>query len=287
MPAEAPELDFYATPGPMTDLSVLSDQLDGLAADVGELCAVVQGLIVHPLWGDLYGVTDVAHREEELQLRPAAAILSKALEIDGAPLSVSRPPTSRALGNCRDFSTVTSALLRHQDVPARARCGFATYFEPGKFVDHWVVERWDGQTWVLTDAQLDKLQLEAIKADFDPLDVPRDRFIDAGRAWAMCRSGQADPDTFGILDMWGAWFIRGNVIRDLAALNKVELLPWDAWGAGDIDDPPSDEHVDGVAAVTATGRLEEAQNLYESDPALKVPEVITSYRASGPVRVRL
>ena len=40
-----------------------------------------------------------------------------------------------------------------------------------------------------------------------------------------------------------------------------------------------------LAATTADS--DEARKLYESDPALRVPEVITSYRASGPVQVRL
>jgi hypothetical protein len=29
---------------------------------------------------------------------------------------------------------------------------------------------------------------------------------------------------------WGPAEIRGNAIRDLAALNKAEMLPWDEWG---------------------------------------------------------
>ena len=47
----------------------------------------------------------------------------------------------------------------------------------------------------------------------------------------LCRAGQANPDLFGVFDMHGMWFIRGNVVRDLAALNKVELLPWDCWAS--------------------------------------------------------
>ena len=29
---------------------------------------------------------------------------------------------------------------------------------------------------------------------------------------------------------WGPAEIRGNAIRDLAALRKLEMLPWDEWG---------------------------------------------------------
>jgi hypothetical protein len=28
----------------------------------------------------------------------------------------------------------------------------------------------------------------------------------------------------------GLWFMAGSVVRDLAALNKREMLPWDYWG---------------------------------------------------------
>ena len=38
--------------------------------------------------------------------------------------------------------------------------------------------------------------------------------------------------TFGVhgTENWGAAEIVGNAIRDLAALHKVEMLPWDEWG---------------------------------------------------------
>ena len=47
----------------------------------------------------------------------------------------------------------------------------------------------------------------------------------------LCRDGRADAAAFGILDLHGLWFIAGNVIRDVAALNNHEMLPWDVWGA--------------------------------------------------------
>jgi hypothetical protein len=43
----------------------------------------------------------------------------------------------RLVGNCRDFSTMLCAMLRHQGVPARARCGFGAYFLPNHYEDHW------------------------------------------------------------------------------------------------------------------------------------------------------
>jgi hypothetical protein len=31
--------------------------------------------------------------------------------------------------------------------------------------------------------------------------------------------------------MHGLWFSAGNLVRDIAALNNRETLPWDFWGA--------------------------------------------------------
>jgi hypothetical protein len=64
------------------------------------------------------------------------------------------------------------------------------------------------------------------------LDVPRDRFLVAGDAWLQCRAGQADLSRFGIqfAGLRGLWFVAGSIVRDVAALNGAEMLPWDVWG---------------------------------------------------------
>ncbi len=145
-----------------------------------------------------------------------------------------------------------------------------------------MAEYWDAAKtrWVRVDAQLDRPQRELLRVDFDPLDVPHDRFLIAGDAWARCRSGELDPDTFGIHDMQGSWFIAGNLVRDLAALNKVELLPWDDWG-GMVgpDESLSDEQVawfDELAALTRAPdtSFDELRTRYEGDERLRVPATV-------------
>jgi hypothetical protein len=135
---------------------------------------------------------------------------------------------------CWHFSSLIAAILREQGVPARARCGFGTYFNPGHFEDHWVAEYWNTaeRRWVLVDAQLDDVQRRAFRVDFDPTDVPHDCFILAGDAWQQCRAGRADPDLFGlsVIKEHGLWWIAQSLIRDLASLNRIEMLPWDVWG---------------------------------------------------------
>ncbi len=87
--------------------------------------------------------------------------------------------------------------------------------------------------WVLLDTQFDETWRAQLKIDHDAFDVPRDRFLTASDAWTLCRSGKADPDLFGIFqgNKRGLWFVAAELIRDVAALNKMEVLVWDVWGA--------------------------------------------------------
>ena len=54
-----------------------------------------------------------------------------------------RDADQRVVGTCRHFAVLSCALLRYRGIPARARCGFATYFQKGQGLDHWVTEYWD------------------------------------------------------------------------------------------------------------------------------------------------
>ena len=94
-----------------------------------------------------------------------------------------------------------------------------------------------------------------------------------------CRMGEADPAKFGIFkgDLRGLWFIAGNLIRDVAALNKREMLPWDVWGGMPKPDAviPADQlpFFDRLAELTREPdeNFAEITTLYESDARLRVP----------------
>jgi Transglutaminase-like superfamily len=226
-------LDTYRTPVAMSDAGRQARLFDGLPHDVGGLAQVVQGLMVHEHIAPAYGLTLSPEQHAQAHLRSVEKILETIAAQDGKPLPVARPAGERVVGVCRHFTLLHVAMLRAQGVAARARCGFGAYFVERMLIDHWVTEYWNEaqKRWVLVDAQLDGRQRELFKIGFDPLDVPRDQFLVAGQAWELCRAGKADPDSFAILDMHGLWLIAGNVIRDVAALNNHEMLPWDVWGA--------------------------------------------------------
>ena len=83
---------------------------------------------------------------------------------------------------------------------------------------------------MLVDAQLDARQRALFGIAFDPLDVPRDQFLVAGDCLAAVPRRQGRPDGLRHPRHARLWFIAGNVIRDVAALNNHEMLPWDVLG---------------------------------------------------------
>ncbi len=274
---------YYSEAVALTIAAEFAPEFASLPRDVGELCVIVQGLLLHPHLLNLYGVSASPQRLEDSHIRSVRRMIERLLEIASRPLTSPRDFGERFIGNCRHFSLLLCAMLRHQGIPARARCGFGAYFNASSFEDHWVCEYWNyaEQRWVLVDAQLDAKQREFFDIPFDTLDVPRNQFIVAGQAWRACRRGTADPQRFGIFDMRGFWMIHGNLMRDLAALNRVELLPWDSWGAmegpageGMIDVPGENAALfDEVAALTVAPDVNfgDLRELYESDDRLRVP----------------
>jgi hypothetical protein len=268
----------------MTSAGRYVSLLDTLPRDVSGLAAVAHGLLVHEHLVSAYGVTLSDEDRSSVHIRPVERLLERIVARDDRPLTIPREAQNRVAGNCRHFTVLMAAMLRFQGTPARARCGFGDYFGDGFFEDHWVCEYWHAkrQRWILLDAQIDDLQRDLFQVDFDVADVPRDRFLIAGEAWARCRAGTADPETFGlsITSEAGYWWIAGNLMRDAAALGNIELLPWDSWGAmpapGEKIDNDRRDLFDRLAALTcrADDTYAELQRLCQDDDRLRVPAVV-------------
>lgn len=279
-----PTLPYYAKPGPMTTPGRHAALLHDLPADVAGLAEVLHGLIIHEHLAGLYGVALSDEDRASVHVRRTEDLLGLIHAGDGRSLCVAREPSARLPGNCRHFTVLMVAMLRAQGVPARARCGFGCYFGNGLFEDHWVCEYWNSseQQWKLVDAQIDATQLEIFAVDFDLTNVPRDRFLIAGEAWARCREGAADPSAFGlsVVKESGLWWIAANLMRDAAALGNIELLPWDVWGVmpGPDAEIGTEELVlfDQLAGYTkmADGAFDLLQQLRADDNRLAIPPTV-------------
>ncbi|HEX4787123.1 MAG TPA: transglutaminase-like domain-containing protein [Actinospica sp.] len=298
MPARlAPEAaEFYLTQSPTSDPGPFAELYRELPDSPAELARVVRGLMIHRLEGPLFDHAVAEDRlHDDAETRYTDGILRLIMERNPAPLAEPRAFEDRFVGICRDFALLLCSFLRAKGVPARIRSGFADYFtNDGFHADHVVTEYWDEQRgWLFADAQL----YAGHEVDFDPADVPRDRFLVAGRAWRQIRAGEAEPKSFGLLtpdiEMVGYWFVAGNIRLDLADLNKVETLLWDIWGIGaGADGDMTDEIYDlyDLAAQVADDEVsfEAARALFAENTGLRTPATVLSLAPfNGPREVTL
>ncbi len=281
-------IDFYSRAGSITSPGAYARALEQLPDDIESLVRIVQGLIIHEFVAEpFYGITISADRRQESHIRPVERMLERIFMLDDRPLSVARPPERRLVGVCRHFMVLLLTLLRAKRVPARGRCGFGAYFNPGYFEDHVVCEYWNAAEgrWMLADPQFDEVWCERLRIRHDVLDVPRDQFLVASEAWTRWRTGKADSQKFGIVqgNLRGAWFLAANLIHDTALLNKVEPLRWDAWGAIPRANQPlrqNDlEFFERIASLTREPdqSFESIRALYEQDERVKVPGAVFNF----------
>lgn len=315
-------LKYYSEPGEITCLDKYMDFINWLSDDPYVIYQVVQGLILHDSWVGQYGEEYIKAQEYPQKTAYMADLLDKALELNKSNLSIPRHPRDRVIACCREFATLMCAFLRAKGIPARSRCGFAVYFGWNEICeDHWICEFWDGERWIMADSQIDPLQQSCIRQwalnsvqdnksilqrikQFNPRDLKPDEFITAGRAWKLCREGAANPGNFGIScpirpewgidSLYGLWFVRGQLLRDFAALNKVETVPylvrickgldWKPWRLVNLKDNEltKDDYLllDTIAELTTDidTNDKEIHQKYKGNKELTVPsEIIMRY----------
>jgi hypothetical protein len=284
-------LEYYKIQSSITDPGRYGVLFRNLPFDMPGICQTVRGLVFAIDAEELYGYKIPENRRREVDTRYVEKILARIIELDDRALSEARPPEKRFVGCDRDRAILLCAILRHRGVPARLRDGFATYisdFGSDFIARHIALEYWNiaDQRWCLVDPGQDELLIVQNNIQFKPTDIPRDQFMVAGKVWQMCRAGEAIPDNFGEFpdtNLKGWWFIRNTLIRDLAFLNRMELLLWDGWGDLMGDEPEPTEKqltlLDKIATLTQASNeaFDSLQMIYESETEVKVPPVITCY----------
>jgi hypothetical protein len=258
-------IDFYRRPGRTSDLGRHAELALGFPADAEALGAIVRGLLIHNFDAKIRDLQLPAERMAHMQAVGAEAIVDNVISIAPGPLGIKRPANQRMVGFCYHFALLHCALLRATGTPARARCGFASYFAPRIWMDHWVTETWDGHGWRLTDPQIGRG------------DLTRDDFRDATTAWTQCRSGASVPSVYGNGELWGWDELRGSLVNDVAALSKVEVAGWYWCDRIKVDpvDQPHDEldgSLDILARRAAAAESAEAiRECFDLHPELQPP----------------
>jgi hypothetical protein len=264
--------DFVAHSS-VTDPGEYAAQINDLPTDMAELHKAINGFLIH-IWKIRKSYPQLLRaRPNEVFIRHNRNLIENAITLDDRPLSIARPMKKRSIVDCRHFATTLCMVLRHRGIPARARCGFATYLEKTHYEDHWGCEYWDARTnqWIMEDA--DK-QLHQVSAD---------HFITGARAWQMCRQDASKGNLFGFgAKMRGMWAARVNLVRDFASLNGFESISGDSWGLAykDGSDLTAAELalLDEAATVASSDhRFDDMRALYNRNPELQMPAAVHNY----------
>ncbi|NZD48369.1 transglutaminase-like domain-containing protein [Rhizobium leguminosarum] len=221
---------IYSEPGPYREALMLG-------GDAPELIARwIGSFMQHPRGAESKERGFTTKQVIDLELRSVTEILAVAAErnlFEGDPTQI------KVGGLCRDFAILAASAFRAKGIPARLRVGFADYIVPDFWEDHWLCEWHDGQHWKRLDVEF----AAAGGASFNTLDVPRERFLTANEAWFRIKDEPGIASRFGVssLNLGGEWFVAGSLLREIAALRKLELKPWDYWGLSKDLSPVSTE----------------------------------------------
>ena len=243
----------YTAHNSWSDPKAFADALRAIPASAADIANAVQGLLIHDYFGAvLYDSAPADIHSASRQTLPIASRLATVPGFPEASFTEPRRPDARCVGTCRDFALLCCAIWRCHGVPARVRCGFAQYFHPPTFEDHWICQYWSAEDarWVSMDAQMDSAHREHLGIAFDPYDLPAGQFLFPWQVWTHHPDRLED---FGHGDAKGGWFIRVNLARDLLSLTGCEVSGWDAWRSI----LPPYQHLT-AAQIAQSGRLAQA-----------------------------
>jgi hypothetical protein len=280
----------YARQTVCSDPGLYGDLFDDIEPTIESVSAMARNIVVHYKSA---GVALPTQSRHDVDLRWVDAILATDQEKHHAPLDQERPVESRVQGCCRDHSLLAITALRHHNVPARSRVGFASYrCEPWHY-DHVIVEAWDEGRWRRFDPEV----TEPLPALPEPTDIPLSSegpFLTAAQVWAGHRGGLLDVARYGVVEyaaLQGEPFVHAKVVCELAHRFGDELLLWDRWGAMNplrFDAPAHDfDLIDDIATLLLRadeGDASAERTLlmrYGQDPRLHPGSLIHSISPTG------
>ena len=190
------------------------DDLRWLPDDLRELAPLIRMNTIHRTtleagnvgtnadlrFGDMAKIPPFRQADDDY-LVTASAMLSELYRLDPRWLHMKRSVENKIIVTCRFVSILMTSVLKSKWIPARVRSGFAPYFDKCAW-DHWVTEYWNGDRWVLIDADG---CLSMKDSTLDPFDLKIDTngsFISAAAVWFDIRNGW-DPKKY---QNWGGFY---------------------------------------------------------------------------------
>lgn len=294
-------LKFYTSHSKFSNPDKYLLFIKGLPSEVPTLCRWIHGFLIHYANTEkLYSFKPTQKEVGEAELLYIERILDRGVLKNDNLFKKDRKPRERVFASCRDYALLLCSILRCKGISARVRCGFSGYFKKGLYYDHWICEYWNEaeKRWIRVDPEIgsEERKVYNIPEKLDNFDLNLTDFLISSKAWNLCRSKKANPDLFGVhnIGIKGLWFIRASLFRDLACLNKLELLPWHYTKFSfklfkDIDEIGNEEValLDNAALLLnqPDKNLKKIITLYNQDPRFNMAFKLYGYLTGDPVKV--
>jgi len=148
-------------------------------------------------FGDMTKVPWWRQPEDDI-LVTAAAMLAELYRRDKRGFIMDRKPEDKLVLTCRFVAILMASILKSKDIAVRVRAGHAPYFDMGELggvsIDHWINQYWSKKEnhWITIDVDGSL----SLKDEFDPYDMPDEKFDFPADAWLNIRAGKAELQHF-------------------------------------------------------------------------------------------
>lgn len=197
-------LEFYKQTSCYTDLGFYKDFVKKLPDDIKELCLLQRHQIIHPcnlidetrqnknsFYGDMTKIPETRLIFEDDIFPTAQSIFAELLR-KNPNYEKNREIENKVHVTCRCQAILLASILKAKGIATRARSGFAEYTEnKGIYWDHWITEYFDrnSKKWQLADADCCCNDI-----NFNPYNLPREKFLFGANAWLALRKKEIKED---------------------------------------------------------------------------------------------
>lgn len=209
-------LDFYLQYSPFTDPGEYEYLYENLPDSLSELCGLIKSQFIHP-FAELPRYREQIPKErgdESFKYPTVKLVLEGLIKYDSRGLVNDRKIEDRLILTCRDYAILLASILKYKGIPARVRCGHATYFIPDFHMSHTICEVWNEKEkrWMLVDPSIKMI------------DFSRDKFDFSNEIWLKMQKGEIDASKYGIPGSYtGLVSILGKISPDLASILGMEF----------------------------------------------------------------
>jgi len=210
-------LDYYRQYSSFSDPGEYKYLYKNLPDSLPELCSVIKSQFIH-VYEELPKYHDQIPRErwnESLTMYPTVqSILKGLLSYDSRGIVKDRKVENRLVLACREYAMLLASILQYRGIPARVRCGFAPYLNPGFHTGHEICEVWNKNEnrWMLVDPSKDMI------------DFSREKFEFGNDVWLEMQNNEIDPKLYGMMGQPGLAIITAALCHDVASILGSEYL---------------------------------------------------------------